>query len=306
VTGSIESLNRPTDDALSLGLATADSTKIIRQALESTSSHPLLDTVEWLEIEIGAAETQLAETGDCATGQLEALTDRASGIAAEAQNAAGAATRAHNDAASAAAVIETLIVQIGDVLKVATRPVGGSAALACDAEHMLQLLGEIGDANVRLRRSVAAMGEVAEATSEISQSVGGIVASAFYASAAIGKARNRIADLRRDLLVSLRKSPAGNRRRERRVAVAIDAVLRLGKRAFCGRIEDLSAGGALFRSTSAESHGEIAPKALGELGVEGIGNIDATIVSISSAGVHLRFNRIDVQIEDRLRHWLGS
>jgi hypothetical protein len=56
---------------------------------------------------------------------------------------------------------------------------------------------------------------------------------------------------------------------------------------------------------SLESHRDIKPGALTQIGVDGVGNIEATVVSISPAGIHLRFDRVDAQIEDRLRCRLG-
>lgn len=295
-----ESLNRPDGAASSPGPGAADPTSVVPDS-EEAPSDKLLDAAERLELEIGAAETYIAKATDCAAERLQGLAARAGGLAAEARNVADAASRASNEAAPAAAAIETLIGKIRGIMEAALRPVGGKAGpVAGSAERALQLLDEIGNANARMRRTVEEMGEVTGATSEISEKIGGIIASAFYASAEIGKARSRIMDLRRTLL-SVRKSAAGDRRSERRIAVAIDAVLRVGTQGFCGRIEDLSTGGALFRPVSLESHRDIKPGALAQIGVDGVGNIEATFVSISPAGFHLRFDRVDAQIEDRLR-----
>lgn len=109
----------------------------------------------------------------------------------------------------------------------------------------------------------------------------------------------------RRLVGSLRQSQFGNRRRDQRIPLPLDASVRIDGRTVPCRVGDLSAGGARIVPIG-QPMGTVEQQQLVEVTLTGIGKLNAVIVGVSDAGWHLAFRQLPNRLALALQQYLNA
>ncbi len=153
--------------------------------------------------------------------------------------------------------------------------------------------------------TVLALDEVSTRLSRIARSVAGAGALADSLNEHATVTHGAVTGLQRRLVIGLRQSHTGNRRRYERIPISVDATLRLDDRQIACRTLDVSQGGALLRLL------DDGPILAGvgrtvELELGRPGALNAVIVGQSEAGLHIAFRRLGPASSLALGTWLHA
>jgi methyl-accepting chemotaxis protein len=112
-----------------------------------------------------------------------------------------------------------------------------------------------------------------------------------------GIVSGNIKDLQRRITTILRSSSGGNRRTEERYPVGLHCRLDIAGRSVSGHTLDISRGGALVAADAAG----LGVRSGGVLHLDSVGRLEATVVGISSIGIHLQFTTATAEQQAALR-----
>lgn len=269
---------------------------------------------------IEALKGAAAGIGDI-VGAIAAIASKTNLLALNATIEAARAGEAGRGFAVVAAEVKALSRQTKDATDDITRRVAQIQAATNDSVAAIreigQSVGQIDTANAGVTKAVAEqditiaeitgnVGAAAETVAQVARTIEVVSSRAknFEAVAqdtttAMRHTDARINELRKNMIVSLRSSAAGDRRRERRIPVQNPAELQAGSRRCRAVVLDLSNGGARVRS--ADETFAVAVDSRLAVDITGIGRIEATIVAKSEAGLHLRFEAVSGEMCDALR-----
>ncbi|MBI5321726.1 methyl-accepting chemotaxis protein [Bradyrhizobium sp.] len=167
-----------------------------------------------------------------------------------------------------------------------------TGAVAAAAEQQEATLLDVARSLTEASQGVAL---VSENVTRISGRSAEIETQSRLVSQLVTGTNGRVAELRANMVVSLRSSDAGDRRsQENRRPVSVPARMRCGASRIEGTILDLSEGGLRFRST-----GSAAAACEGQPVVfetEQFGEVAGTIISIGQSSIHVQFDELS---EDR-------
>ncbi len=176
-----------------------------------------------------------------------------------------------------------------------------SAGMAAAAEQQEATLQEVA-------RSLS------EASTGVSSVAAGVVGISSRAEAVQGKSQTvavavnntdqRVGNLRANLIVTLRRSAAGNRRSGIRKTVNLPGTLTAGPAVLKGVIVDLSASGLLFKAEGSDA--AVSEGAAIAVAIDTIGALKASVIAKSFKGIHLQFAEITDTVSQRLASVLGK
>jgi methyl-accepting chemotaxis protein len=168
---------------------------------------------------------------------------------------------------------------------------GISAAVAAAAEEQEATLREVSRS---LQETSASVAIVAGNVTRISARSVEIEQSSNLVSELVNGTNGRVAELRANLVVSLRQSSAGDRRStEYRRPAMIPARMSSGAATIEGMILDLSEGGLRFRAGSPNFvavEGEPA-----RVTAQAFGTVGGTIIAVGKTSIHVQFHNLDAE-----------
>ncbi len=146
------------------------------------------------------------------------------------------------------------------------------------------------DINRRTEAAAARIAEAAGLVADVTRDAERLGTLANEAADATVRADGRVGELRSGIVISLRNSALGNRRRESRVPVVMPGVLRhAGGGEAAGMVLDLSPGGAVLRLAAA-TPGWVAEGAALRLSAGRLPALGARVVGLDGTAVHLQFD----------------
>jgi methyl-accepting chemotaxis protein len=190
---------------------------------------------------------------------------------------------------------------------------GLSVAAIGDIVHIIERINDAASAvTASVAQQDAATAEISRNASQAAVGAGHVtscvvdIASRTEAAAALAVAAERqakdtraaVEDLKRRLVIALRRSAAGDRRRHDRLPIGVGAALEVRGRRYACRTVDLSEGGVLVRGSEMPSFAGRTPAASVE--IDGIGRFEATVVGGSDKGCHIAFGDADKATRHRL------
>ena len=198
-----------------------------------------------------------------------------------------------NDAAACFAAVQ----RITEIVRV-IRPLFAQVASAVEQQN---------GATAAVARNANDTLHFADAVSKGASEIGDAAASTNAHGKSVERNGQRVATLAEKLkmrmTIFLRQTQAGDRRKHDRLPCEIGVELQAGAEAMRGQTGDLSEGGMLLRVDGGEA---IAPGALLQAKIEGIGATRVRVANRSPLGLHLEFLEMDAAVRTRLELKLAS
>ena len=244
------------------------------------------------------ATIEAARAGEAGRGFAVVATE-VKALARKTSEAAGDISERVRQMTTATGESVDVLNKIGIAVREINEVSAGMAAAAEEQEATLQevarSLSEASAGVVSVAASVAGISTRAERVEAQSRSVATIVSST----------DKRVSDLRANLIVSLRRSAAGDRRAsEHRIPVKLSGALKSAGHVLRGTIVDISSGGLLFR-TDGSNHA-VAEGAAVAIECEKIGTVDSSVIAKSPSGIHLQFENMPDETRQRVSDFIRS
>jgi methyl-accepting chemotaxis protein len=167
------------------------------------------------------------------------------------------------------------------------QPVFEAVSASVDQQRSVTAtLGSLAD------RAQGAVGAVSASANEIDSAAADAVGIAGRIEHSGQMAAHRASDLERRLVLFLRQTEAGDRRRDRRRPASLAAEVQAGGRTRAGRTVDLSEGGVLIDLP--RDHG-IAAGARVNADIRGIGAVPLVVRGVSPLGIHCAFGETSAE-----------
>ena len=179
---------------------------------------------------------------------------------------------------------------------------GVSAAVAAAAEEQEATLREVSRS---LQEASIGVSSVARNVTHISNRSTEIEQSSNLVSGLVNGTNGRVAELRANLVVSLRESSAGDRRStDYRRPVMIPAAIRTGATSLKGAVLDLSQGGLRFRADAADF--DLVEGQPASVETSDFGTVTCTILAIGKTSIHVQFHKLDDDRQAAVSAYLRS
>jgi methyl-accepting chemotaxis protein len=170
-----------------------------------------------------------------------------------------------------------------------------SSGMALAAEQQESTLQEVARS---LSEASTGVSSVAASVSAISARAEGVQGRSQAVATAVANTDDRIGNLRANLIVTLRRSAAGNRRSGIRKKVNLPGSVTFEQAVLRGTVVDLSQRGLLFKAASSDA--AVAEGSAIAIAIDTIGTIQGSVIAKSSAGMHMQFAEIQGEIGQRL------
>ncbi|MFV3129009.1 protoglobin domain-containing protein [Niveispirillum sp. KHB5.9] len=210
--------------------------------------------------------------------------------------------------------IGTVNVQAGDIRQ-ATDATGRSVdGMVRDIRHVENISGQVRDATDQQRHATAEISRGALSAAEqarcLAERAGGMLDHARMTGDTAAEVRemaagvnDMLSGLRRRVTEVLRRSTAGDRRRALRLPLSVGFEAEFGHARVAGHTLDLSVEGCLLHGSQT---GTCAPGSSGQLRLDGIGTVSASVRAISGAGVHVGFDAVPDPVQLAIRQMLNA
>ena len=242
------------------------------------------------------ATIEAARAGDAGRG-FAVVANEVKNLSGETQNAtdeiAAKIAVLQQSAERSIGAVNRIIGQIGEI-----RPVFTAVAEA--VERQVETTREIGDTANETSdfvREVAERADAMKMATDAATQVGLEVDGETDTMLALADAMNT------RLVIMMRQTEAGDRRRHDRLPVDIPGIVDIGGRVRKLHTVDLSEGGLLFKT---EEPVEIATGTRLSLKLDRIGTVDVEVVGTSAMGNHCAFRDLDPKVSDRVMERLAA
>lgn len=210
--------------------------------------------------------------------------------------------------------IGTVNVQAGDI-RHATDATGQSVdGMVRDIRHVDHISAQVREATEQQRQATAEIStsalSAADQARQLADRAGGMLDHARATGATAAEVRemaagvnDKLSGLRRRVTEVLRQSTAGDRRRSIRLPLSVGFHAEFGAGRVTGRTMDLSVEGCLLHGMES---GVLAPGSTGDLHLEGIGAVRASVRGVSGAGVHVSFDTVPHPVQQTIRQMINQ
>lgn len=208
--------------------------------------------------------------------------------------------------------IGTVNDQAGDIRQ-ATDATGRSVdGMVRDIRHVDHISAQVREATEQQRHATAEISSsalsAADQARQLAERAGGMLSHARMTGETAAEVRDMAAGvndmlsgLRRRVTEVLRRSTAGDRRRSVRLPLSVGFHAEFGAGRVTGRTMDLSVEGCLLHGVET---GTFTPGSSGDLHLEGIGAVRASIRGVSGAGVHVGFDEVPQPVQQTIRQMI--
>jgi methyl-accepting chemotaxis protein len=183
--------------------------------------------------------------------------------------------------------VSKIVAIIGDI-----RPV--FASVATSVEEQISVTGEIGRGATQAATFVR---EVADRTDAMREATTAAVETGHQVSQSAKALDTSIAAINRRLVMLLRQTPQGDRRRHDRWPVEIGGTVEVAGRSIKLRSVDLSEGGVLAKPVEPIT---ISVGLTLTISLDGLGSLKARLVGVSDLGLHLAFDPRETAVLERV------
>jgi len=242
------------------------------------------------------ATIESARTGEAGRG-FAVVASEVKKLSSETQGATEEISQKINAVQSDAAACFAAVQRITEIVRV-IRPLFAQVASAVEQQN---------GATAAVARNANDTLHFADAVSKGASEIGDAAASTNAHGKSVERNGQRVAALAEKLkmrmTIFLRQTQAGDRRKHDRLPCEIGVELQVGAEVMRGQTGDLSEGGMLLRVAGGEA---IAPDALLQAKIEGIGATRVRVANRSPLGLHLEFLEMDAAVRTRLELKLAS
>lgn len=210
--------------------------------------------------------------------------------------------------------IGTVNVQAGDI-RSATDATGRSVdGMVRDIRHVESISAQVSAATEQQRHATVEISRgalsAAEQARSLAERAGGMLDHARMTGDTAAEVRamaagvnDMLSGLRRRVTEVLRRSTAGDRRRSLRLPLSVGFEAAFGPARVSGHTLDLSVDGCLLHGQMSDA---CPPGSGGQLHLEGIGPVRASIRGVSSAGVHVGFDEVPERVQSAIRRLIQT
>jgi len=242
------------------------------------------------------ATIESARAGEAGRG-FAVVASEVKKLSSETQGATEEISQKINAVQSDAAACFAAVQRITEIVRV-IRPLFAQVASAVEQQN---------GATAAVARNANDTLHFADAVSKGASEIGDAAASTNAHGKSVERNGQRVAALAEKLkmrmTIFLRQTQAGDRRKHDRLPCEIGVELQVGAEVMRGQTGDLSEGGMLLRVAGGEA---IAPDALLQAKIEGIGATRVRVANRSPLGLHLEFLEMDAAVRTRLELKLAS